>query len=302
MKHFFYTVFTVFLLVAICRPSATFAKGITVSPSFQEIEIERDVPEASASFTLTNSHESPVEFELFAYDFQQRDHFGSLALLDGFETAYAHTLTSFLRFTEDRLVLPPGESREVSVTIQNRDSLSPGGHYAAIIIRQVQHEDELREVLPALSTLLLIRKKGAEQFHLSIDRVDWKRSSIRFSIPNTVPVLFQNDGNTHITPRGKLEIKDLQERVVYQGIVNQDSVFVLPGTQRRIPIQVRKSRWVAPVMVMSMTIEGTGSPGELSYSHEDSFLYIHPGALAVIILIGSVLGLLAYRRQRERSG
>ncbi len=301
MKQFFRTVLTVLFLVVVLRPPEIAAKGITVTPSFQEIEIEQGVPEASASFTLRNDHETAVEFELFAYDFQQRDHFGSLALLDGFETAYAHTLASFLRFTEDRLVLPPGESKDIIVTIQNRDSLSPGGHYAAVIIRQVQHEDEIREVLPALSTLLLIRKKGAEQFHLSINSVDWKRSSVRFFIPDTVPVLFQNDGNTHVVPRGNLEIKDIRGRVVYQGTINQDSVFVLPGTERRIPIQVRQSRWTAPVMVMSMTIRGTSSPGGIKYHHEDSFLYIHPGALVAIIVCSALLVYMTIKRRKKRT-
>ncbi|MFZ1721518.1 MAG: hypothetical protein WAU07_03360 [Microgenomates group bacterium] len=298
MKQIF-SIVLVTLLIHLCNPTTIFAKGVTVSPSFQEIELERDVPEASASFLLKNDHEVPVEFEVFAYDFQQKDHFGSLALLDGFETAYAHTLASFLRFNEDRIVLEPTEEKEISVTIQNRDTLSPGGHYAAIIMRQVQNEGEIREVLPALSTLLLIRKTGAERFHLTIDRVDWNPSSVRFSIPDTVPVIFRNDGNTHVTPRGTVKFFDLFNRVTHQGIVNQDSVFVLPGTNRRIPIVIKSSRWNSPIMFVTMTLDGTTTPGDVSYRYEDSFLYIQP--VALLGLIGAIGGLIFYIRKRRKS-
>lgn len=281
-------------------PQTAHADGITIDPAFQEIVLSEEQPIASASLSIKSEYEVPVELEVFAYDFMQVDHFGSLSLLNGFETAYPHTLASFLRLSEDRFVLDAYGTSTLTIRVQNRDTLDPGGHYAAVILRQVSDANNTRQVLPAVSSLVLLRKQGAERFHLSIDRVELTEQALRFSIPEDIAIIFRNEGNTHLTPRGSVRLYDVFNRSVYDGVLNTESVYVLPGTQRRIVVPIQKIRTILPIMILSLQIDGSGEPGQYPFRYENSFLYIQPLTLAICCIVSMLTTLFIIKKYRKK--
>ena len=61
-----------------------------------------------------------------------------------------------------------------------------------------------------------------------------------FYFPKTVKLRFGNNGNTHVVPRGKVEIKNKQGEIVAQGIINGDSGKVLPESFRVLEVPMRR--------------------------------------------------------------
>ncbi len=274
---------------------------LTLDPAFQEVVITADDSEVETTISYSNESSESVELELFAYDFTQTDLLGSVGLLPG-DVSYPHTLASFLEFEQNRFVLNPQEKKNVTIRVRNRGSLTPGGHYAAVVARVVQSADvqATQQVVPAVSALILVRKTGGEQYHLSLSSTDWNPGAIEFSVPDKVELLFRNDGNVHDIPRGTVEAKSLFGKTLYQGTVNESSFYLLPGTQRRIPVKLRKSHSLLPLEIVTVTMSGAAQFSGIGYKREESFILIRWEFLVVLlVLVAGSVGIWQWRKRRR---
>lgn len=275
--------------------------ALSLEPAYQEVEIPEDAEIVETSITLKNDSDTLQQVEFFAFDFQQTDHFGSIGLLAGLTENYPHTLASFVTFETDTTVIEPHSEQTVTIRIENRASLSPGGHYAALITRLIQ-EDATSEqkIVPAISSLLLVRKHGGDQVHLSLKNVDWQTSWLTTTIPKKITATFENQGNIHVIPRGTVTVTDFFGTVVYQGTINESSSYVLPGTIREIPIELKKSAPLLPIMFVSVSIEGYSNLERIPFAAEQSFLYINTTLLFTLILLGTG-SIYLYRRKKSQT-
>ena len=265
--------------------------SLTVQPAYQEVEIPENEASIETSITLKNPSDVAQQMELFAFDFKQTDHFGSIGLLNGFTGQYAHTLASFLSFEKDSLIIDAHSEEKVIIKVENRATLSPGGHYAAIVVRAVEEQGPSQQkIVPAISSLLLVRKKSGERVNLSLKELGWKPKAIATKIPEKIQLTFENGGNVHVVPRGTVTIKDVFGTTVFQGTVNESSLYLLPGTIRSIPVDIHKSRSLFPLMFFSLEVTGRSNIGEALFSAETSFLYINRTFLLILaIFIGGVI-------------
>ena len=283
---FFFFLVTGSLLAQPANAQSKAGFSLSAEPAYQEIEIVANELSVETVITFTNSSDSPQHLEFFAFDFKQTDHFGSLALLEGVADDYPHTLASFISFNKDSVVIPPKSSEELLVRVENRASLTPGGHYAAVVARGVTDTiDEKQKIIPALSALLLVRKTGGERPHLSLTKVDWDTRSATFTLPKKVTLTFQNDGNVHVIPRGSISVTDVFGTTVAQGTINETSSYVLPGTIRELSTVLKKSRPVLPLTLISVSVEGYTTIGNIPFTAEQSFLYIDFWFLIVLGMI-----------------
>jgi hypothetical protein len=288
-----------FFIVALANPAIMHAQRqgtLEVNPAYQEVVLEKTNQETTISLIYTNHSPQQISLELYPIDFSQQGENGGISFLGRESGTYAYSLSSFLSFESNALQLGPGEKRTFTVVVRNREDISPGGHYAAIIAKQVQGTSETT-VSPAISSLIFMRKTGGERFNVSIQKTDWPRFPIVFSIPKQVGISFQNAGNIHVIPYGRLEITDMFGRLLQKGTINSSSAIILPESRRLITAELHQLTYMLPLSLHTMAIKGSDSLQKVTYVHQESFLYINPWLLIILLLVSITI---VYLRKRKK--
>lgn len=220
------------------NPVATFAQtktyGFTLSPLFKEIILEKEASQSSFFIEITNNTSTHQTLYLSVVDFGSLDESGGVAFLGtGSEILEKkYSLASWVSLEKDVLEIDSGKSLEVKVTIVNKESLSPGGHYAAVVISTKSPKEEGGNVSlnAAFASLIFVKKTGGERYKL--DLVGKEIVSRRLGLPNKIALRFQNSGNVHLVPRGIIILADPKGKVISRGIINPESGLILPESFR----------------------------------------------------------------------
>ncbi|MBP7060582.1 MAG: hypothetical protein KBA91_01215 [Candidatus Moranbacteria bacterium] len=223
-------------LMAVSNCWAASGSGISVAPVFQEVSFDAQQDRSDFLITLKNETSQTVVLRPSVFDFGSLDESGGVAFLgtaDALERKYG--LASWMRLGKDVIFLEAGEVEQLSVTVENRESLSPGGHYGAVVFQVGSGDDALPKdnrvaVNQLVSVLVFAKKTGGEIYSVELKEVDWSRNP--FLIPKSLRLRFQNAGNVYVTPRGVVTVTDPVGRVVGKGSINPESGLVLPETQR----------------------------------------------------------------------
>jgi hypothetical protein len=234
----------VLLVLSLARPVWSAepggGKGFTISPAFQEIKVPSDQDQAQYNLQLTNHTTADQTFRLSVVDFGALDESGGVAFLGApaSELEHRYGLASWMSLEKDAVVIGGGTSAMIIVTIQNRASLSPGGHYGAVLATAVtdtsaaaRSTDPRVGIKQVLSSLILAVKEGGGESKLLL------RSQMPdgnwWQLPSWVEQRFHNGGNLHVTPRGVTEVRDPLGAVVARGALNDGSKVILPESFRR---------------------------------------------------------------------
>lgn len=291
--------FTAFLLLF---PQIVSADSIRIEPAFVDVVLSEEDLEKTFDITITNNSDSPISIDLSSLDFKQSDDSrAGVGFLGKDIKDYSYALSSFLSFENKNLELLPREEREITVTVNNRQDLSPGGHYAAVIVSQrADAETKETKVTPALSSLVYLIKSGGERYNLSFKEVDFPNFPIVFSHPSTYFILLQNDGNVHLIPHGRADVTDLFGRLIFKGVINENSIKVLPQSRRSIPVLSKNVAFQLPLSINKLDIDGRDSLDKTKFFYQDYYLYVNPifgGAL----IIGSIVFVWIVLRRKRRS-
>jgi len=210
---------------------------ITISPAFQDITIAKDQAQKSFELKVTNGSDADVDYRLSALDFKSLNETGGVAFIGENPTKLEqkYDLASWLILETNQITIPAHGSSQVKVIIDNRESLSPGGHYGAVLLTRVNlpsatGADQVK-LSQVLSSLLLVKKTGGEVYGLKL--AGQQPNGDLWSLPDTTTLRFQNTGNVHVVPRGAVKLIDPFGRVVKQGIINPESGNILPESFRR---------------------------------------------------------------------
>ncbi|MBC7546803.1 hypothetical protein H7171_03600 [Candidatus Saccharibacteria bacterium] len=219
--------------------SAAPLQGITLSPFLQPVEINPGDTSKTFTLTITNNMLSAQQLHLSPQDFGSLNDSGGILFAGNAEYSQKYGLTSWLTLATNSVLLEPGESKAVDVTIDNRSSLQPGGHYGAVIAsidsESIKGSNNV-QISQQLTSLILVTKHGGEHFDLSLK--DIAPNGNWLHLPNTVRLRFQNPGNVHVIPRGVVSLKNSAGQVVARGVINDDSNYVLPETYRQIYVKL----------------------------------------------------------------
>lgn len=300
-----YIIPLIFLLVFLFTPLRVFAQeisgGIAVSPAYVDVEVQDPAERKEFEITYKNNGSEQIELEIFPINFVQTNERGAIGFLGQESGSYKYGLSSFLSFETNSLQLEPGETKSLTAIVTNRQDLSPGGHYAAIIGRVVIDDSSISsittKIAPAVSVLVYLVKKGGENYNLSLKSVDWPKSPIVFNIPSTIVLTFQNEGNTHLTPFGTVMINDMFGREVYKGFLNDSSFKVLPSSRRVIPGYLTRLKTLVPISFMAMEIKGTDFGKNTNFIFRESFVYVNPWVS--IIFIGLIPAILVWKKRAK---
>jgi hypothetical protein len=269
-------------------------KGFTIAPLFQEISLEKDQSSNSFSVDVTNATDAPEVLRISVLDFGTLNETGGVAFL-GSSSDFKYSLASWVSLEKDAIVLNPGETQTVKGTIENKESLSPGGHYGAIFFKsedQNVSESNSSSVAfdPSFASLLFVRKIGGEAYSLNLKSQEINAKL--FFLPSKVQLRFQNTGNVHVYPRGIVSLTDPLGREVRKGIINTDSGIILPETFRIYPTDLIKIATAYLPGRYTLTI-GYRFDGKNDFTIVQTKILIIPPFFSLLIIL-AVLTLIGY--------
>lgn len=281
------------------QPKST--PGISLSPFQQQLSLAPDDPSATFDLQLTNHTASLQELRLSARDFGSLNDTGGV-LLEGSNSRYTqkYGLVSWLALGTDTVVLQPGESRSIPITIENRSSLQPGGHYGAVVasVNSLDDQQGNRVVInQQMLSLIFVKKVGGEHYDLKLSRIEHNGNWVK--LPDNVKLRFMNPGNVHVVPRGTVSLKSPNGKVLAQGIINSESAYVLPETFRELDVPLTKiaSQYPLPGLYsIEVHYRYEGLTRAAKQSQNLQFISLPTYAL-VALIIG--VGLYVFRRYKK---
>ncbi len=276
--------------------------GLTITPSMQQVTVVPNQPERTFSVQLTNRNKVKTTVALQAVDFGSLDESGGVLFQGtGTELQAKYGLSKWLSFDQQIVEVDSGETKKILVRILNDDTLTPGGHYGAVLFRPVSAEGQPGQIgiTQIASMLVFVTKTGGEQYRMQFTEL--KYSGGLFAMPRVAEVTFKNSGNVHIVPRGTIDILDPFDRVALEGTINIDSGIVLPETTRTLSVPLRSSyRFFLPGKYKAkLTFRYDGMPTSKTY--EVQFRYIGWFALTMgLFAIGIIFLIVRNRRKIKK--
>jgi hypothetical protein len=277
------------VLVALGLSGAPVARAdsvFTVTPAFQDATVS-GTTSVDLSIQLSNHTPADQSFALSVADFGSLNESGGVAFLGTTpnELDRPYGLVSWLQLDRNVAFVPAGGTVTIGVTVENRDSLSPGGHYGAVLATAVTDTGTPQNVgtqiglHEVLSSLILVTKTGGALPDLKLVSESFQRSPL--TLPNTLLQRFQDAGNQHVVPRGTVEIRDPLGRLVKSGALNENSFFILPESFRQIPVDLITvgHSWLPGRYTITTEYRYDGT--EATKTFKDSVWYV--GAAAVLV-------------------
>lgn len=275
-------------------------KGITLSPAIQNIELSPDQARKSFKIIVENNQQNAVSLSVDTLDFKSLNESGGVAFIgsNAADLQHKYGLAKWLIAPEEKINLLPKTSKEIEITIDNRQDLSPGGHYAAVLFKNTASGaggDNNVSFDQVVATLVFLKKTGGEIYALQLK--DLEMGSSWLKLPTSVPLFIKNTGNTQTSPRGIVTVIGPGGHSYRKGIINADSGLVLPESTRffRTPLKSLGYGWMPGYYKAIVSYRADDQ--ENTTTQEYKFLYVNLPLLLVVVLLG-VLGFIGYRNFR----
>jgi hypothetical protein len=278
--------------------AATPTNTISISPPFQEVNISATESQKSFVVSITNDAVTVDDFHLSVKDFGSVGEFGGIALLsqtDDYSKKYG--LASWISLEKDTLIIPPQKTQRLKITITNKDSLFPGGHYAALLVTSINPETGKEVSLkPVLTSLILARKLGGQVYNLSLESANQGASLL--DPPEQINLRFKNTGNIHLIPRGLITVVDPIGREISRAAINENSDFVLPETIRSliVPLPKEDFSFIPGSYKVNIAYRYVGTDSLIYF--QANYFYIGLPALLLSLILASLAILLIRSRAK----
>jgi hypothetical protein len=208
--------------------------------------VQNSEAEHSIEFRVTNNENTVQTIDITTADFNTLDESGGLVFVGTNPTALQkkYGLANWLRVPSSTVTLQPKQSTTFTANIVNQPDLAPGGHYGALLLNlssgpNAASSQNKVALHPIASSLLFVSKTGGDTHKLKL--MDVYSNHNIFKLPSSVTLRFYNSGNTHLVPRGTVEVTDPSGKVISKGIINENSNIVLPETYRKYTVPLNKT-------------------------------------------------------------
>ncbi len=266
--------------------------GLTISPAELQLTIDKDFPVAKGAIGIRNESLSETEVVIEAADVSQ---IGDKLLISQSRSSQVVQLVEL-----NNPVLKIGSKKSVNTLISVKDSerLGPGTHYFAILIKQKFTGTSEVGLSPAIQVLVTLNKEFGAVRSIKTSIIGPGKLSLSF--PKAVDLVVSNTGNTTVVPRAAVYIKS-GERDVAKGILNADSVPLLPGldTKQRVSLEKLDKRMPTfGFITISATVryDGSDAPQVINYR----FLYMSKLTIVIWVIFMIALYLIIARKLRSR--
>ena len=283
------------------RASATTisAAGITVSPAIVNLELQADQASNSFEVSLTNNTNKAISLSISSLDFKSLNDSGGLAFIgsSASESVFKHSLAAWITTPSGPVTIDSKQTKKISITIDNRADLGPGGHYAAVLY-SVASEPTANQAIKVnvnevASTLVFVSKIDGAQY--SLDLTKFRVTFSWWHLPRSIDLPFTNTGNTQTAPRGLVTVSTASGREVSRGQIDTNSTLILPTSSRVYTTSLVKtgSAWWPGTYKVHVTYHSD----DISQirTADVNFTYVNlPGIAAALLAIYLVIKI--YRR------
>lgn len=251
MNKFFYkTIGYIFVISFTLIPSGLFAfekiqmqlkaeNDFVVEPGKTEIFLNKGET-VTKNIKITNRIDKTVNFKLTTEDLVGTNDVTSPIILMGDEVG-PYSLKNFIKPEINTFALNFGESISIPVTISVPLDAEPRGYYGALIVSN--EPDKLADesstgaqgktrIISRIGSLFLVKinGEGKEEGRLEDFKISGPVKPFYESKPKSFEVVYQNTGNVHLVPYGKITVKNLMG--INIGSIPVDAYFVLPNSTR----------------------------------------------------------------------
>ncbi len=268
--------------------------GIKVSPVRTDLTINAGESK-TVTLSVQNITTTSADFQAIINDFVPNGEEGQPALiLDADKFAPSHSLKRYIASVPNTNI-PAGQSRDIKVTINVPKDAAGGGYYGAVRFTPAGSAGEKNVTLSAsVGSLILVKVPGDIKEDTVISSFDVRKgeqgvggSSFFTTNKNLFSVVrFQNRGNTHEQPYGKVRLLKGSKVLQETEINNKDPKGnVLPDSVRRFDTKLDKVGAFG-----KYTVEGNfgyGTNGQLLTAK--TTFWVIPLALIVGILVAIIL-------------
>ena len=220
---------TLAALVLGLAPLATSA--LTISPPLMEFDA-RPGDTLVDVVKVYNETNEPLTLTASVQNFKALNETGTPEFLPVTEKV---GLASWIELSETTVTLAPQERKSVLFTIRVPSDAEPGGHFAGILWSTGGPAPEGQTavgIVAQTGTLILVRVAGEINEAGRIVEFSTDKTSYPY-LPVNFAVRFENTGNVHLKPTGKIEIRNMWGTKVAQLSVNENLANVLPKSIRR---------------------------------------------------------------------
>jgi hypothetical protein len=211
---------------------------ITAIPSIEQLDLQKD--KSQYDLTYENTTSQPIELSFSARDFSDFDDGWKVSFLSQTDASnYHYSLSSWIHFSTQDLVVNPNDSKKITIYIDN-NRISPGSHYAAILasLNDIDRSKTIG-VHGVLSSLLFVTTStGLEVEDAKI--IAFQPIRYFFEIPEKYIFRFQNQGNVDSTPYGLIDVYSPFGKLLSETVVNDGSLITLPESIRRYDLLIPK--------------------------------------------------------------
>ncbi len=276
-------------------------QGVSLTPALQSKVLTEADKTAIFTIQLVNPTTVPLTMSLRTTDFKALNQTGGLAFTgsDSKAVTQGNGLSSILRLDSRLVTIPPKESRNVIVKIDDVAMLAPGGHYAAVIAQVIPGSLPTNgnnlAIYQAVSSLIFLETAGQGTKKLELLPISIKNYVL--SLPQSLNLSFKSAGNTQTVPRGVVTI-NRGDKEIQRGIVNQDSSLVLPDSTRllQVPLNGDRNPLLPGVYTLNVQYRYDGSPVVQTFSKR--FVYINVQMVIGVIVILILFVIIITRMQR----
>jgi hypothetical protein len=283
------------LPAAAAQPKNISYQGISLSPAIVNLAVDQNLPGTSFQITITNNLSQPVSLAPSSLDFKSLNETGGVAFISG---NGQYGLANWLELPSQPISLKPKASQTVTIRVDNRSDLSPGGHYAAVLFKDVVSGASGKNTAvfnQAVSTLVFLKKSGGEIYQLQLQPPNFGASWLH--LPRNLDLLIANTGNTQTAPRGEVVIYGPRGQEVRRAVINTDSSLVLPGSTRLFKTRLFKvdHAWLPGTYKAVITYRPADS--SVATTSEYTFFYANP--VDILLALAAIIGVLYFRNYRS---
>lgn len=272
-------------------------KGITVSPAFQLASVKANEDQHTLNFKVTNNRPTDQTINFSVADFNTLGESGGLAFVgtNPTELQKKYGLANWVRLSQTSATIAPGQTATINASVLNDSSLAPGGHYGALLLSldtgnaSGQNKIALK---PIASSLLFVTKVGGDTHKMALAGVDASHSI--FKLPDSVNLRFKNSGNTHLVPRGIVNVTAPDGTVVKKGVINENSSIILPETYRLYSVPLKNIAHTSMPGNYKLSVDFRFDDLDQYRRYQTSLFLLPPIVILVIPLILAIAGFCAY--------
>ncbi len=210
-----------------------------VEPGKTEIFLNKGET-VTKNIIVTNRVNKPISFKLSTEDLIGTNDISTPIVLMGDDTS-PYSLKNFIKPEISEFTLNFGERITIPVTVSVPLDAEPRGYYGALIVsnepdKQVDENSSETQgktrIISRIGSLFLVKinGEGKEEGRLEGFKIGGPSKSFYEKKPESFEIAYQNTGNVHLVPYGKITVKNLLGMGIAE--IPVDAYFVLPNSTR----------------------------------------------------------------------